>query len=73
MLTKHTVTWYHADEGVDTPQTTIYVTPNHHDYRDRAADRNDEIAYNRPNYDDACAMGKAVVVDHVKEPDDGKA
>lgn len=73
MLTKHTVQWFYADDERRTPQVTVYITPNHHTMRERAETRNNDAAYNRQEYDDACAMGRAVVFKHDKEPDDGEA
>lgn len=73
MLTKHTVQWFDVTDPAKTPQVTVYVTADHHDYRQKAAERNSQIAQNRPDYDDACAMGRAVVFKHDKEADSGKA
>jgi hypothetical protein len=73
MLTKHTVQWFDTADEDKTPRITVYVTADHHDYRQKAADRNEQIAYNRPEYDDACAMGRAVVFKHDEEADNGQA
>jgi hypothetical protein len=69
MLTKHTVRWIDTTVDGGKVNTTVYFSPKHHDYRKVAEDRNEVDARNRSNYDDACSMGRAVVVEHVREAD----
>lgn len=72
MLTKHTVRWIDTTDESETVRTTVYYTPDHHDYRKMANERNETDASNRADYDDACGMGRAVIVEHARDSD-GKA
>lgn len=72
MLTKHTVRWIDTTDTSEKIRNTVYYTPNHHDHRKVANEKNETDASNRVDYDDACGMGRAVIVEHVRESD-GKA
>jgi len=73
MLTRHTVHWFDTTDPTSAERITVYVTPGHHTERDKANERNLTVAKNRPDYDDACAMGRAAIIQHVKEADSGAA
>ena len=68
-LVRHTVEWYDCSDQRQNVQRTVYFSPTHHEDRTKAADRNEHAAVNRIDYDDACAMGKAIIVNHVRETD----
>ena len=67
MLTKHTVRWA-SSKNDGQIFTTVYFSPTHHDFRKHAEAKNETEAKNRADYDDACAMGRATIVEHVREP-----
>lgn len=67
MLTKHIVRWTSSLDDSEI-RTTVYFSPAHHDHRDKAKAKNETDAKNRADYDDACAMGRATIVEHVREP-----
>jgi hypothetical protein len=69
MLTKHTVRWIDTTDESRDVRTTVYFSPTHHDYRKVAVERNETDAKNRVDYDDACGMGRAIIVEHVRETD----
>jgi hypothetical protein len=69
MLTKHTVRWIDTTDESAAVHTTVYFSPRHHDDRKQAETKNETDARNRVDYDDACAMGRATIVEHVRESD----
>jgi hypothetical protein len=69
MLTKHTVRWIDSTNESGDVRTTVYFSPTHHDQLEVAAEKNETDAKNRVDYDDACEMGRAVIVEHVRETD----
>jgi hypothetical protein len=69
MLTRHTVRWIDTHDETREVRTTIYFSPRHHDHVTIAAERNETDAKNRIDYDDACGMGRAVIVEHARDTD----
>ena len=67
MFTRHTVRWFDASDDAQTVNTTVYFSPTHHEHRKTVDEKNEDEAVNRAAYDDACAMGRAVIVEHVRE------
>jgi hypothetical protein len=71
-LIRHTVRWVDVSDEQSTVNTTVYLAPAHHEDRKAADERNETEARNVIDYNDACSMGRAMIVEHVKEADDGK-
>lgn len=68
-LKRTTVRW--RRRGETQVRTVTYVTPAHHEDRPAAAARNETLALDTSEYDQACQDGTAVVVSHHTEDDDG--